>query len=376
VKIVLFANTDWYLFNFRLALARELRRMGHDLLLLSPPGEYGKKLREMGFRWEPVQMRRRSLNPAAELLLLLSLVRLFRREKPSLVHGFTIKCSVYGALAARISGVRGRVSAITGLGYVFTSTQVLARLLRPLVRTLIRFSLGGGSARLILQNDDDRFLFERERLSAPGMIRVIPGSGVDCARFAPRPRARKGDRPRVLLAARMLWDKGIGEYAEAARMLALEGREVDFLLAGTPDKGNPASVPMKALEDWHREGRVVWLGHVDDMAALLETVDLVVLPSYREGLPKGLIEAAACALPIVATDVPGCREVVRHRKTGLLVQPRDAEMLATAIMELLSDPGLARDLGSEARRVAVASYSDAVIVAQTVAVYSELVEPV
>lgn len=375
MKIVLFANTDWYLFNFRLSLARRLRAMGHDLLLVSPAGEYGAKLADLGFRWQPVRMRRRSLNPLAEFFLLMRLVMLFRREKPDVVHGFTIKCSVYGSIAARLCGVAGRVSAVTGLGYVFTSDRPLARALRAPVRALLRLSLGGARSRLVLQNEDDREIFEKERLCEPARIRVIPGSGVDCTRFSPHPGRTIAGEARVLLAARMLWDKGIGEYAECARALKAKGRRIEFLLAGAPDPGNPAAVPQATLDEWHREGLLVWLGHVDDMVALLRTVDVVVLPSYREGLPKGLIEAAACALPIVAADVPGCRSVVRHRETGLLVEARNASELASALEELLDDQESALAMGRAARAAAVRLFSDEIIVDQTLGVYSELVGP-
>ena len=184
-KIVLFANTDWYLYNFRRSLALALREAGHELLLLSPPGEYGARLRALGLRWEPVPMDRRSLNPLREAAVLAHLWRLFRRERPDLVHGFTIKCAVYGSLAARAAGVPARVNAVTGMGYVFTSTDAKARALRPLVRLLMRAALDGRDARLLLQNPDDVAVFEQARLVAPGHIRLIPGSGVDCVRFAP-----------------------------------------------------------------------------------------------------------------------------------------------------------------------------------------------
>lgn len=372
MKIVLFANTDWYLFNFRLALARSLREMGHEVLLVSPPGQYGARLAELGFRWESLKMRRRSLNPLTEILVLLRLARLFRRERPDVVHGFTIKCSVYGSIAARLCGASGRVSAVTGLGYVFTSRSFLARVLRTPVRGLLRISLGGDRARLILQNEDDREIFENERLCDPAKIRVIPGSGVDCTRFVPSIGKAIASPPRVLMAARVLWDKGVGEYVECARILKTSGREIQFLLAGSPDPGNPAAVPPEMLEAWDREGLLTCLGHVDDMAALLRDVDIVVLPSYREGLPKGLIEAAACALPMIAADVPGSRSVIRHRETGLLVAPRSALELASAIEEFVDDYAMALSLGAKARIAAVSSFSDAVIIARTLEVYSEL----
>ncbi len=371
--VVLFANTDWYLYNFRRSLALALREAGNELLLISPPGPYGEKLRELGFRWEPLPMDRRSLNPLREAALLWHLWRLFRRERPALVHGFTIKCAVYGSLAARLAGVPARINAVAGMGYVFTSSDARARLLRPLVRALLQLALGGRNARLILQNPDDVALFERAGLVDASQVRLIAGSGVDCSRFVARQGAGESNGPpRVLLAARMLWDKGIAEFVSAARQLRAQGRVIEFLLAGDPDPGNPAAVPEATLSGWVEEGIVQWLGHVDDIPALFGTVHVVVLPSYREGLPKGLIEAAACALPLVTTDVPGCREVVTDGLDGLMVPVRNAEALALAIARLLDDPSLARKLGAAARAKVLEQFDERIVIERTLAVYGEL----
>lgn len=376
MKLILFANTDWYLYNFRRSLALASQQAGYDVLLISPAGPYGEKLRALGLRWEPLPMDRRSLNPLRETALLWYLVRLFRRERPSLVHGFTIKCAVYGALAARLAGVHARISAVAGMGYVFISSDLKARVLRPLVRALLRLALGGRNARLILQNPDDVVLFERAGLVEREQIRLIPGSGVDCSRFVARTRVRDGDAPmRVLLAARLLWDKGIAEFVAAARQLRAEGRGIEFLLAGDPDPGNPAAVSEADVRGWVEQGLVQWLGHVDDMPALFAGVDVVTLPSYREGLPKGLIEAAACALPLVTTDVPGCREVVSDGVDGLLVPVRDAAALALALARLQDDPELAARLGNAARHKALTEFDERIVIRRTLAVYAELLTP-
>ncbi len=393
MNLLLFANTDWYLYNFRRGLAFALRDAGHEVLLVSPPGPYGERLRALGFRWEPAPMDRRSLNPLRESALLLWLRRLMVAERVDLVHGFTIKCAVYGSLAARLAGVPARVNSVTGLGYVFSSSDAKARVLRPLVRGLLRLALGGGEllhprnkgqagaapvggARLILQNPDDRALFVRERLVAREMIRLIAGSGVDCERFAPpvdAVAARASSAFRVLLPARLLWDKGLAELVAAARLLRAEGRAIHVLLAGDPDPGNPAAVPDAILRGWVEEGLVDWLGHVDEMPELFRSVDAVVLPSYREGLPKGLIEAAACGLALVTTDVPGCREVVTDGVDGLLVPVKDARALAGAIARLQDDPGLCRRLGAAAREKAFAEFDERIVIRRTIEVYDELV---
>ena len=389
-RVMLFANTDWYLYNFRRSLATALRDAGHDVLLVSPPGDYGPQLEARGLRWIPAPMDRRSLNPLKELALVDWLRRLILREQVDLVHGFTIKCAIYGSMAARLSRRAVRVNAVAGMGYVFTSDAPKARVLRPIVRSLMRAALDGPGSRLILQNPDDVALFARAHIVDPERVRLIKGSGVDCARFSPsagrprrpseaagasgdaRPSDLRGQRFRVLLPARLLWDKGLAEYVEAARMLKAAGREIDFLIAGEPDRCNPASVPEATVHGWVEAGLVQWLGQVRDMPALFGAVDAVALPSYREGLPKGLIEAAASQLPLVTTNVPGCREVVEDGVDGLLVPARDAPALARAIARLQDDPLLRERLARGARARAVAEFDERIVIERTMAVYREL----
>lgn len=349
-----------------------LRNAGHEVLLVSPPGPYGEKLKALGFRWLPAPMERLSLNPLRELALLWWLYRLLRSERVDLVHGFTIKCVVYGALAARLARVPARVSAVAGMGYVFISESAKARLLRPLVRLLMRAALDGRNARLILQNPDDVALFEQARLINPQRIWLIPGSGVNCQRFVPRAVALPAGEFRVVLPARLLWDKGLAEYVQAARLLRAEGRTIVFQLAGEPDAGNPASVPAATVQGWVDEGLIQWLGHVSDMPTLFQSVNAVILPSYREGLPKGLIEAGACGVPLVTTDVPGCREVVEDGVSGLLVPAKDAAALAAAIARLQDNPDLCVRLGQAARAKALAEFDEQIVIARTLAVYREL----
>ncbi|QIN62822.1 N,N'-diacetylbacillosaminyl-diphospho-undecaprenol alpha-1,3-N-acetylgalactosaminyltransferase [Caballeronia sp. SBC1] len=377
-KVILFANTDWYLFNFRLSLARALRELGHDVVLMSPPGEYGPELRTLGFRWEPVPMVRRSLNPLRELTLLIWLVRFLRREHPDLVHGFTIKCAVYGSLSARLAGVAGRVNAVAGMGYVFTSRDLKARLLRPVVRSVMSMAMSCKGSIVILQNPDDHRLFREANIVDESAIRIIKGSGVNMSRFNPRPEGAEpceGEPLRVVLAGRLLWDKGIAEYVHAARLLKSEGRNVRCILAGSPDPGNPASVDEASLQGWIKEGLVEWLGHVSDMPKLFAQTDVAVLPSYREGLPKSMIEAAACALPLIITDAPGCREVVSiNGEEGLVVPVGDGNALADAIRLLDDDRALARKLGRAARQKALHEFDERIVIERTLAVYRELLE--
>ena len=373
MKAILFANTDWYLYNFRRSLAISLRDSGYEVVLVSPPGAYVEKLRALKFRWIAAPMKRESLNPIREAFLLHWLWRLIRKERPDVVHSFTIKCAVYGALAGRLAG-SGRVNAVAGMGYVFASNSPKARLLRPLVRALMRAALGGKQSRLVLQNPEDVGLFSRSSIVAPECIRLIPGSGVDCARFTMPAAERAADTPfRVILAARMLWDKGIAEFVEAARALKAQCGQIQFVLVGAPDPGNPAAVPGNVLQTWHAEGIVEWLGHIDDMPALLASADVVVLPSYyREGLPKTLIEAAACARPLITTNMPGCQDVVTDEVDGLLIPPRDGAALARAICRLKEDRRLAKRLGEAARQKALEQFDERIVIERTLSVYEEV----
>ena len=375
MKFVFFANTDWYLYNFRLATALQLKARGDEVVMLSPPGEFGTRFAAHGIRWITLAMDRASLNPMREALTLKALVRVLRAERPDLLHNFTVKCAVYGALAARMASVPAVVNAVAGMGYVFTSDRFKARALRPIVRTLMRGTLGSGHTRLILQNPDDADAFVSSRLVPSQMIRVIRSSGVDTSRFRPAVTAAVDRRPlRVLLAARLVWEKGIREFIDAAALLKAQGRQIEFLLAGMPDPGNPGSVGREHVERWQQQGLVRWLGHVEDMPALLLTVDVMALPSYyREGVPKSLLEAGACGLALVTTDLPGCREVVaRHGVDGLHAKPRDAQSLASLLASLDDDRDLLRTLGNNARKTVVAEFDERQVIADTISVYTEL----
>lgn len=379
MKFVLFANTDWYLYNFRLSTALELAKQGHEVVMLSPPGDYGSRFAGHGIRWVTLTMDRASLNPLRETMTLHALVRTLKLERPALLHSFTMKCAVYGALASRAAGVPAVVNAVAGMGYVYASDRMKARILRPIVTMLLRGTLANGHSRLILQNPDDAEAFAR--LVPEQRIRLIRGSGVDTTRFSPRAdTATEGNgsraRLRVVLAARLLWEKGIGEFVEAARILKRAGRDVECILAGTPDPGNPRSVPRAQVEAWAAEGLVSWLGHVEDMPALLRSVDVMALPSYyREGVPKSLIEGAASGLALVTTDLPGCREIVPgHGVDGLHVPPRDADALADRLAALDDDRGLLRRLGVRARENSLAHFDERTVIRRTIEVYEELLQ--
>lgn len=372
MKILFFANTDWYLYNFRLAWAKYLREQGLDVVMLSPTGSYGPLLQAEGFRWIGLDMNRRSLHPGRELGLVRRIAAVYAAEKPDIVHHFTIKCVVYGSLIARWQGIRNRVNAVTGMGYVFSDEGYQARILRPVVRKLMKAALDGDGSCLILQNKDDVAAFVASDVASQDRTHLIMGSGVDTSRFQPQASRREASVMRVLLASRLLWDKGIREYIEAARLLREQQLPVEFLLAGSPDRGNPASVSARHIARWRKAGSVTYLGHVSDMPGLLSEIDVAVLPSYREGVPRSLLEAAACALPIVTTDAPGCREVVSHGVNGLLVPPRDPAALAAAIRYLYEHPADRLRMGKAGREKALKDFDQRIVFEKTLAVYRQL----
>lgn len=368
MKALLFANTAWYLYNFRLALAEALRQRGHEVVLVSPPGEHSQKLEDAGFRWLPFPLSRKGTNPLQELSTIHRLWQLYRREKPDVVHHFTIKCVLYGSLAARLAGVRGVINAVTGLGYVFTSNTWKRLLLQWLTRSFYRLALQ--KSQVVFQNPDDRTVFIRDGLVCKEHTHIIPGSGVDTNRFHSTPQP--AGAPVVILPARLLWDKGVGEFVEAAKVLRSEGIEARFVLVGSPDPDNPASVPREVLEKWQQEGVIEWWGWQEDMPAVYAQANIVCFPSHREGLPKSLIEAAACGRAIVAADVPGSREVVRSGENGYLVPPSNIEKLADHLRLLLIDSSLRQEMGKQGRRLIEEKFASDLIIDQTLAVYQQI----
>ncbi|MBM3152718.1 MAG: glycosyltransferase family 4 protein [Chloroflexi bacterium] len=366
MKLILFANTDWYLYNFRQAQARFLRARGAEVALVSPPGEYGPRLQEAGYRWLPVDMKRSSMNPLTELALIAQLVRLYRAEQPQLVHHFTIKSVLYGSLAAKWTGVPSIINGVTGLGYVFGEGGFFRRLLRWLVERWYRMSLAGTQA--IFDNEEDRQFFIRRRMVAGDASHVVRSAGVDLDLLVSRPEP--AGEPVVVYAGRMLWDKGIGELVEAARLLQREKVAIRIALVGRPDPANPASITEEQLRAWDAEKAVEYWGWRSDMVNVYNEAHIFCLPSYREGLPTTIIEAAACSRPVVATDVPGCRDAVRHGETGLLVPLKDPAALAAALRQLAQDPALRLRMGAAGREMAAVEFSTTRVNEETLTVYA------
>ena len=371
MKILLIANTDWFLYRFRLSLARRLRDMGWETVLASPSGPFVPQIENENFKWIALRMSRRGMTLHRELATMARIVSLYRNESPDLVHHFTMKPILYGSIAARLTQIPLIINSVAGLGYLFLTRDLLGRAMRRLLKPIFRYALSGTILRVIFENDGDRDYFVQSGLVQQWKTNVIHGVGVDLEIFSPMPEPP--GPPLVILAGRLLWDKGVGDFVEAARILQNQHVDARFALVGAPDPGNPATVSQQKVDEWVKEGVIQWWGQQEDMKEVFARCHIVTLPSYGEGLPTVLMEAAACSRPIVATDIPGCRNVVRHGKTGLLVPVNDSRTLAQALQSLISDDDLRRQFGMKGRQHVEEHFSQRLINDQTIQVYEDLI---
>jgi len=369
-RLLYLITEDWYFRLHWIGLARAARDAGFEVLLAMRVQEHGLEIRGQGFKLFPINLLRRSVNPIREFLAVIELARLYRAEKPDLVYHVAVKPILYGSLAARLAGIPSVINVFAGLGYTYTSDEWKARLFRLLLKFGLNAACNSSGSIAVFQNEEDQAQLVRDHAVRRSHTRVIRGTGVDTDRF--RPTSEESGDPVILLPCRMLWDKGVGEFLEAARLVKRQKPRVRFVLVGRCDEENPASIQSVQLHRWQEEGAIEWWGHRSDMPAVLGHAAVVVLPSYREGLPVSLLEAAACGKPIVATDVPGCRDVVRHRVNGLLVPPKNPTALAEAIAVLLENPGLRNELGRRGRDIVVKEFSSTLVTRQTLALYDEL----
>jgi glycosyltransferase involved in cell wall biosynthesis len=368
MKIVICLNTAWNLVNFRAGLISALVAAGHEVVAVAPDDKYAASLKALGCRFVPLDMENGGTNPVQDALLTWRFWRLFSNERPDVYLGYTVKPNVYGSLAAHMIGIPV-INNIAGLGAVFIKDGWLVRVVRWLYRLALK-----RSAKVFFQNPDDRALFIDGGMVSAEVAELLPGSGIDLKRFTslPKPDA-ENPRFRFLLIARMLRDKGVGEYVDAARLLRQRWPQAEFCLLGFVDVQNPAAISRAEMDAWVAEGVVNYLGVSDDVRTQLVTADCVVLPSYREGTPRTLLEAAAMACPIITTDAVGCREVVDDGVNGYLCKVRDAGDLAEKMERMLSlSPEHRAEMGLHGRTKMVAEFDEQIVIKKYLAAIEEI----
>ena len=372
-KLLYVVNIPRFFLSHRLPLAVAARAEGFDVQVAASDSdqESADRIRAAGLPFHPLPLSQHGLNPLRELRTIVALRRLYTRLKPDLLHHVSIKPVIYGGIAAKLSQRRAVIQAMSGLGYLHTSETRRAKLLQALSRPAFKLALSGVGTRMIFQNPDDRQVFVNRGLITESKAIVIRGSGVDENKFKPRPEDLSSP-PVVLFAGRLLRQKGLGEFVELARRLQGKAR---FRVVGYEERTSPSNVPALQLQSWHDAGIIEWRGRRDDMAQVYGECNIVCLPStYGEGVPKVLIEAAACGRACVTTDTPGCREIVRHRENGLLVPPSDIDALVGAVNQLIDNPALRQSFGAKGCEIVLQGFTLSRVAAETIALYRSLLD--
>ncbi len=370
-KLVILVNVDWFFLSHRLPIALSALAQGYEVHIATGITDKHDELLSYGFIVHPLPIGRSKTNILGEIRTFIAILNILLKVKPHLLHSITIKPVLYGGLAAQLTGIKNVVAAISGLGFVFTTQGWKARLRRATIATIYRLALRPKNLKVIFQNPNDRDTLTQAAKLKPHQIVMIPGSGVDLTQYTAT--QLPAGTPIVLMAARLLQDKGVYEFIAAANSLKQKGMAVRFQLAGKPDPENPHSITETEFQTWQTTGNVEMLGHRSDMPALLANAHVFVLPSfYGEGLSKALIEAAASGRAVVTTDIPGCRDAIIPNVTGLLTPPRDATALASAIETLLLNPDLCQTMGNAGRQLAEERYSINQVVQTHLNIYAEL----
>ncbi|WP_434571589.1 glycosyltransferase family 4 protein [Pseudomonas sp. Z3-6] len=364
-------NDPAFFISHRLAVAQGARKAGYTVHIATMDGKAVKLITDEGFTHHSIPLSRSGSNPFFELLALFCIWRLLWRIRPDILHLVTVKPVVYGGIAARLAPVKGVVAAVSGLGYLFLSKGSKATLLRKVVSFFYKVALGKKNLRVIFQNPDDRDLLIGLGVLDPGKVEMVRGSGVDLKLYSFEPE-RLDSLPVICLAARLLRDKGVLEFVDAVRILHQRGVKARFQLIGDIDPGNPTTITEAEMSTWREEGLIELLGYRKDIARLFANVNLVTLPSYREGLPKVLVEAAACGRAVVTTDVPGCRDAIDPDVTGLLVPMGNALALADGLQLLIDDPIRRQSMGAAGRALAENEFDLRKVVQQHMDIYSKL----
>ena len=374
-RVLFLITEDWYFWSHRRLLAQHLLQEGYRVDVVTSTGRYYDRIKAAGIHHHSVGLNRQSKNPLREALTIYQLVRLFSRLRPDIVHAVGMKPMLYGSLAARIAHVPAIVCAVAGLGWLFSKGGAIKTMARAAVSAYFRgFLHNRDDCRFLVQNAHHRDLLIRSKIAADSQITQVAGAGVDIERFCYTPEP--DGPPTIVTHARMLRDKGIEDLVQAARVLKQEHVDCRFLLVGDPDAANPTSIPKEQLRAWTHEGIIQWQSRRNDIPQLLASSHIACLPSYHEGFPLALVEAAACGRPIVTTNIPGCRDVVADGQSGILVPPRDVPALVTALRRLINDAGLRRSMGRLGRLRVECNMSSTTVNNETVACYERVLNRV
>ena len=369
-KILFFVNVDWFFVSHRLPIAVAAFKAGFEVHVVTTMTGKENILRKAGFILHDVPISRGNASPFSYLKTISEIVKIFRNVKPDLVHLITIKPILLGGIAARIVGIHGVIAAISGMGYVFINKGLIASIRKWTVKLLYNISLGHKNLRVICQNLNDLDDIQKATKLPNRSFTVIDGSGISLKNFQYTVDTNK--IPKVIMASRMLKDKGVLEFVEAARIIKNANIQVSFILVGSPDPDNPSSITMSQIQDWTEKNILEFWGHQEDMNQILGQASIIVLPSYREGFPKVLIEAAAVGRPVVTTDVAGCRDAIYNGVTGVLVPAKDSNALAEAIKKLLVSPETCYKMGKEGRKMAEKRFDEKITIERHLSIYDQV----
>tara|TARA_A100001015_G_scaffold300769_1_gene386685 strand:+ start:169 stop:1293 length:1125 start_codon:yes stop_codon:yes gene_type:complete len=370
-KRILFVITeDWALISHRLHLVEAAINAGYEVAIATKINKHRKALEDLGVKVFAWKLHRGSLNPIKEIIAIFSLCKILSLFKPHIIHAVAQKPVIYAGLARKIYNQTSFVGTLGGVGFVFTSKSFKAAILKPLLKFLLKFALVGKKTRLILQNKDNVKTIERINIIDKKYIRLVKGAGVEIKKYLPSKIPLKTTI--VILPGRMLWDKGVGEFVRVAKRIKAKNIKVRFVLVGDVDLDNPASIKQKQIDKWVETGIIEQWGRCDDMEKIYKKCSIVCLPSYNEGLPKVLLEAGSSSRPIVAFDVPGCREVIKNKVNGFLVEFRDENALETALTKLINDKKLCEEMGKKGRKMVEKHFASEIINVQTFNIWSEL----
>jgi glycosyltransferase involved in cell wall biosynthesis len=372
-KLLFVVNVDWFFLSHRLPIALEAKKQGYEVHVAAGTSDKVAELQSYGFILHPLSIARGRVFPHREVRAFFQILRLFRKLRPDVVHLVTIKPVLFGGIAARMTAVPAVVAAISGLGFVYVGKGIRVLLERFIAGCLYRLALGRDNIRVIFQNSSDKDTLSNSVGLSPEKSILLYGSGIDLTAF--RPSDFPPGAPVVVMACRLISSKGVWEFIEAARLVRAQGVDVRFRLAGSMDSHNPESLTENDLARIRAEGLVELLGKRDDMEQVLAEAHIVALPSYYgEGLPKVLVEAAACGRAVITTDMPGCRDAIVPGVTGIIVPPRDAKALSEAIIQLVRDPERCSAMGKAGRMLAEKQFDIREIVAAHMHIYRELLQ--